>query len=96
MIKINNGNTSLIISLFIFSRNIESKIIHDDGGLAVKYAQRSEHLASIGRPGVTLKVKSSSNSPHTIAKLKLFGGLSWFSRYVCASDDTKLCFWKVY
>lgn len=79
------------------SRAAESKTLHEDGGLALKYSPNVQKFASIGRPGVTLKVSDlKSDTPQLVTSLKLFGGLSWHQRYVCAADDTKLCFWKVF
>lgn len=74
-------------------------MLHEDGGLAIKYSPNAERIvASIGRPDVTLTVSHlKSDLPLLVAQLKLFGGLSWHSRfpYVCCADDSKLCFWKV-
>lgn len=82
---------------------METKTLHEDGGLAIKYSPNAQQVvASIGRPNVTLIVthlKSDKNElPLLVSSLKLFGGLSWHSRlpYVCCADDSKLSFWKVF
>lgn len=85
-----------------FSRAIETKTIHIDGGLTIKYSPNTQQvIASIGRPNVTLVVTNlnSEKSEHLlVGSLKLFGGLCWHSRfpYICCADDSKLSFWKVY
>lgn len=94
--------TSRIFFTFL-SRAIETKTLHEDGGLAIKYAPNAQQIvASIGRPNVTLIVthlKSDKNElPLLMGSLKLFGGLCWHSRlpYVCCADDNKLSFWKIF
>ena len=81
------------------SRSMETKQLHEDGGLIVKIAPFNELItASIGRPGITLKVINIKTTiPFVEAQLKLFGGLCWHYRlpYICAAQDRKLCFWKV-
>lgn len=74
-------------------------MLHEDGGLVVKYSPNAEHIvASIGRPDITMVVSHlKSELPLLVAQLKLFGGLSWHGRlpYICGADDNKLCFWKI-
>lgn len=89
---------------FLFSRTLEAKTLHEDGGLAMKCSPHAQQVvASIGRPNVTLivtPIKSDKTElPLLVASLKLFGGApSWHSRlpYVCCADDSKLSFWKVF
>ncbi|KAJ6648733.1 Nucleoporin Nup37 [Pseudolycoriella hygida] len=80
-------------------RSLETKSIHEDGGLCVKYSPNNENVtASVGRPDITLKVTHfQSKIPQIEASLKLFGGLCWHYRlpYVGVATDRKLCFWKV-
>ncbi|XP_059608504.1 nucleoporin Nup37 [Phlebotomus argentipes] len=79
------------------SRPVNTKPLHEDGGLAVKICPANESLtASIGRPDLTLKViHAKAQLPQITAPLKLFGGLSWLSRHVAAAYDRKLCLWNV-
>lgn len=81
------------------SRPHEVKPIHEDGGQVVRFAPSSDSaVATIGRPGATLKVTHfKSQLPQIEAELKLFGGLDWHYRlpYVAAASDRKLCFWRV-
>lgn len=84
---------------YLCSRPAESKSAHEDCGVVVKFSASNQQIvASVGRPNVTLKVTHiKSDIPQLMAPLKLFGGLDWHHRlpYVCAADDTKLCFWRV-
>lgn len=84
----------------IFSRPIDTKPIHEDGGLVVRFSPNNEYVfASCGRPDVTLKVfHAKSQVAQLEAPLKLFGGLCWHYRlpYVAAAHDRKLCFWKIH
>lgn len=93
-------NLNFSVFPFPYSRPADSKSVHEDGGSTVKYLPNSENIvASIGRPNVTLKVSHlKSEMPILVASLKLYGGLDWHSRlpYVCAANDTKLCFWKIH
>lgn len=78
---------------------METKSVHEDCGVAVRFSPSNQQVvASIGRPNVTLKVTHlKSEMAQLVHSLKLFGGLCWhlWLPYVCAADDTKLCFWKV-
>ncbi|KAG4066524.1 hypothetical protein HA402_007160 [Bradysia odoriphaga] len=80
-------------------RSLETKSIHEDGGLCVRFSSNNENVtASVGRPDLTLKVMHlQSQIPQIEAQLKLFGGLCWHYRlpYVGVATDRKLCFWKV-
>lgn len=98
-----NAHCKCLIIIFdylyiLYSRPAETKILHEDGGLVVKYSPNAEHIvASIGRPDVTMVVSHlKSELPLLVAPLKLFGGLCWHARlaYICGADDSKLCFWK--
>ncbi|XP_001359989.3 nucleoporin Nup37 [Drosophila pseudoobscura] len=76
------------------------KQIHEDGGRVVRFSAGSSEaiLASIGRPGVTLKVfGAKSTVPLLVAGLKTYAGLAWHQRlpYISAASDRKLLFWKV-
>lgn len=86
-------------SVFIYSRPAETKILHEECGLQIRYSPNDKHiLASISYPNLALTVSHlKSELPLLVAPLKLFGGLGWHSRlpYVCSADDSKLCFWKV-
>lgn len=82
---------------------METKTLHEDGGLAIKYSPNAQQVvASIGRPNVSLVVthlkSEKSELPLLMASLKLYGGLGWHSRlpYICCADDSKLSFWKVF
>uniref|UniRef100_A0A336LSZ6 CSON003920 protein n=1 Tax=Culicoides sonorensis TaxID=179676 RepID=A0A336LSZ6_CULSO len=81
------------------SRPVDTKHIHEDVGLAIKFSPHNELLtASIGRPMTTLKVMNcKSQIPQVEAPLILYGGLCWHYKhaYVGAAQDRKLCFWKV-
>lgn len=80
-------------------RPLETKSIHEDGGLCVRFSSNNENVtASVGRPDKMLKVMHlQSQVPQIEASLKLFGGLCWHYRlpYVSVATDRKLCFWKV-
>ncbi|XP_022216255.2 nucleoporin Nup37 [Drosophila obscura] len=76
------------------------KQIHEDGGRVVRFAPGSSDmiLASIGRPGLTLKVfAAKSTVPLLETDLKTYAGLAWHQRlpYISAASDRKLLFWKV-
>ncbi|XP_031640434.1 nucleoporin Nup37 [Contarinia nasturtii] len=84
-------------------RAMETKTLHEDGGLTIKYSPNAQQVvASVGRPAVTLVVahikSEKTELPILVASLKLYGGLSWHSRlpYICCADDSKLSIWKVY
>ncbi|XP_055693403.1 nucleoporin Nup37 [Lutzomyia longipalpis] len=79
------------------SRPVNTKQLHEDGGLMVRISPANENLtASIGRPDLTLKViHSKAQLPQITAPLKLFGGLGWLNRHVAAAYDRKLCLWNV-
>uniref|UniRef100_A0A1B0D7F6 Uncharacterized protein n=1 Tax=Phlebotomus papatasi TaxID=29031 RepID=A0A1B0D7F6_PHLPP len=79
------------------SRPVNTKQLHEDGGLTVKVSPANENLtASIGRPDLTLKViHAKAQLPQITAPLKLFGGLCWLNRHVAAAYDRKLCLWNV-
>lgn len=81
------------------SRPIDTKHVHEDVGITIKFSPHNELVtASIGRPLTTLKIMHcKSQLPQLEAPLILSGGLSWHYKhpYVAAAQDRKLCFWKV-
>lgn len=90
---------TFIWDLKCLSRPIDSKHIHEDVGLAIKFSPHNELItASIGRPLTTLKVMHCKSQIAQIeSPLLLYGGLCWHYKhpYVAAAQDRKLCFWKI-
>ena len=78
---------------------MESRTLHVEGGLTVKFSSASENLlASIGRPDNLLKVTNLSTRQVILCgRIRLFGGLTWHQRlpYVCAGNDRELQFWRI-
>ncbi|XP_043471472.1 nucleoporin Nup37 [Leptopilina heterotoma] len=81
------------------SRPVESRNLHVEGGIMVKFSFASENIvASIGRPDNLLKITNLSTKQVILCgKIKLFGGMSWHQRlpYVCVGNDRELQFWKI-
>lgn len=80
------------------SRPIETKQIHEDGGLDVSFSSKNEQIiASVGRPNMTLKVLCFKTNTLLIeAPLKLYGGMNWHFNlpFLAVAQDRKLGFWK--
>ncbi|XP_076762880.1 nuclear pore complex protein Nup37 [Xylocopa sonorina] len=78
---------------------LESKPLHIEGGLMVKFSPTYEHfVASLGRPDNLLKVTNIRTEQEVISgHVKLIGGVTWHYKlpYVCATSDKELRFWKV-
>lgn len=78
---------------------LESKPLHIEGGLIVKFSPAYEHfVVSIGRPDNLLKVTNIRTEQEVICgQVKLIGGATWHYKlpYVCATSDREVRFWKV-
>lgn len=81
------------------SRPVESRSLHVEGGLAVKFSPAYESLvASIGKPENLLKITNLKSKQVVLCgKVKLIGGMSWHYKlpYICAGSDRELSFWRV-
>lgn len=89
----------LIFFTIFFSRPLESRTLHLEGGLAIKFSLSNEHLiASIGWPDNLLKISNLKTKQVILCgKVKLVGGITWHHKlpYICAGSDRELCFWRV-
>ena len=81
------------------SRPIESRTLHIEGGLAVKFAIGNENIvATLGRPDNLIKVTNIRTKQVVLCgKVKLVGGITWHHKlpYLCAASDRELFFWRV-
>ncbi|XP_043593911.1 nucleoporin Nup37 [Bombus pyrosoma] len=78
---------------------LESKPLHIEGGLIVKFFLGYENfVASIGRPDNLLKVTNIKTEQEIICgQVKLIGGITCHYKlpYVCATSDREIRFWKI-
>lgn len=81
------------------SRPTESRTLHVEGGLSVRFARSNENLvASLGRPDNLIKVTNLRTKQVVLCgKVCLVGGITWHHKlpYLCAASDRQLFFWRV-
>ncbi|XP_015123768.1 nucleoporin Nup37 [Diachasma alloeum] len=81
------------------SRPLETKTIHVEGGISLKFACGNENIiASIGRPDNVLKVTNLRTKQVVLsATVQLYGGITWHYKllYICAASDRELLFWRI-
>ncbi|XP_043268025.1 nucleoporin Nup37 [Venturia canescens] len=81
------------------SRPTESRTLHIEGGLSVKFARGNENLvASLGRPDNLVKVTNLRTKQVVMCgKVRLVGSITWHHKlpYLCAANDRELFFWRL-
>nr|XP_034176018.1 nucleoporin Nup37 [Osmia lignaria] len=78
---------------------LESKPLHIEGGLIVKFSPTYEYfVATIGRPDNLLKITNIKTEQEILCgQVKLISGICWHYKlpYICATSDTEIRFWKI-